>query len=148
MATFNKVVVMGNLTRDPELKSIGSGTSVCEVGLALNRKWTDKATGEKKEEVSFVDVTMWGRTAEIAEQYLKKGSSVLIDGRLQQDRWEDKETGQGRSKVKIICERMTMVGSREQSDEMGGEQHYPGEGSSQPAAAAAASAPSADDIPF
>lgn len=108
-ASFNRVVLLGNLTRDPELRYLPSGTAVSEIGLAVNdrvkrdNQWVDEAT--------FVDVTLWGRTAEIANEYLSKGSSVLIEGRLKLDSWENKE-GEKRSKLKVVCERMQMVGPK------------------------------------
>ena len=88
------------------------GMAVADVGLAVNHTWTDKQTNQRKEEVTFVDVTLWGRTAEIAGEYLAKGRQVLIEGRLKLDQWDDKETGQKRNKLKVVCENMTMVGSR------------------------------------
>jgi single-strand DNA-binding protein len=112
MASFNKVILMGNLTRDPEVRYTPSGTAVSDIGLAVNRRWFDKATNQAKEETTFVDVTLWGRTAEVAGEYLSKGRPVLIEGRLQLDSWEDKESGQKRSKLKVIGEQMTMLGSR------------------------------------
>lgn len=112
MASFNKVILMGNLTRDVELRHVGSGTAVAELGVATTRTWYDKNAGEKKEETTFVDVTLWGRTAEVAAEYLSKGSKVLIEGRLQLDQWEDKETGKKRSKLRVVGESMTMVGSK------------------------------------
>ena len=87
MASFNKVILVGNLTRDPEVKYLPSGSAVSEIGLAVNRSWFDKQSNQRKEEVTFVDVTLWGRTAEIAGEYLSKGRSVLIEGRLQLDTW-------------------------------------------------------------
>ena len=112
MASFNKVILMGNLTRDPQVRYIPSGTAVAEIGLAVNRTWFDKQSNSRKEEVTFVDVTLWGRTAEIAGEYLAKGRAVLIEGRLHLDTWQDKESGQNRSKLKVIGEQMTMVGGR------------------------------------
>ena len=112
MASFNKVILMGNLTRDPEVRYIPSGSAVTELGLAVNRTWFDKASNTRKEEVSFIDVTLWGRTAEIAGEYLSKGRPVLIEGRLQMDSWEDRETGKKRSKLKVVGDQMTMLGSR------------------------------------
>jgi len=112
MASFNKVILMGNLTRDVELRYTPSGSAVADLGLAVNRTWYDKQADQKNEETTFVDITVWGRTAEIAGEYLTKGRPVLIEGRLQMDQWEDKETGQKRSKLKVTCENMTMVGSR------------------------------------
>ena len=112
MANFNKVVLVGNLTRDPEVRYLQSGTAVAEVGLAVNRSWTDKSSNERKEETTFIDVTLWGRTAEIAGEYLSKGRQILIEGRLQLDQWEDKETGKKRSKLKVVGEQLQMLGSR------------------------------------
>ena len=112
MASFNKVILVGNVTRDPQVKYISSGSAVTELGLAVNRTWYDKQQSQKKEETTFVDVTLWGRTAEIAGEYLSKGSSVLIEGRLQLDQWDDRETGKKRSKLRVVGENMTMLGSR------------------------------------
>lgn len=111
MASFNKVILMGNLTRDPQVRYTGSGTAVTEIGLAVNRTWFDKQANERREEVTFVDVTLWGRTAEVAGEYLAKGRPVLIEGRLQLDQWDDKETGQKRSKLHVVGENMTMLPS-------------------------------------
>ncbi|MCA9038873.1 MAG: single-stranded DNA-binding protein [Planctomycetaceae bacterium] len=110
MASFNKVILMGNLTRDPQVRYTPSGTAVTDLGLAVNRTWFDKQSNSKKEEVTFIDVTLWGRQAEVAGEYLGKGRSVLIEGRLTLDQWDDKDTGQKRSKLKVVCENMTMVG--------------------------------------
>jgi single-strand DNA-binding protein len=112
MASFNKVILVGNLTRDPQVKYTTGGTAVAELGLAVSRQWFDKQSNTKKEETTFVDVTLWGRTAEIAGEYLAKGRPVLIEGRLQLDTWDDRETGQKRSKLKVVGENMTMLGSR------------------------------------
>lgn len=113
MASYNKVILVGNLTRDPEVKYTTSGTAVTEVGLAVNRTWYDKQANEKKEETTFVDVTLWGRQAEVAGQYLSKGRSVLIEGRLQLDQWEDRESGKKRSKLRVVGENMQMLGGRD-----------------------------------
>ena len=113
MASFNKVILVGNLTRDPEVRYIPSGTAVCDISLAVNSQWTDRKTNERKEEVTFVEVTLWGRTAEIAGEYLTKGRPVLIEGRLTLDSWEDKETGQKRSKLKVVADGMQLLGSRD-----------------------------------
>ncbi len=120
MASFNKVILMGNLTRDPQVRYTPGGTAVTDIGLAINRTWFDKTTQQKREEVTFVDVTLWGRQAEVAGEYLSKGRSVLIEGRLQLDQWDDKETGQKRSKLKVVGENMTMVGSRTSGSPQGG----------------------------
>lgn len=113
MASFNKVILMGNLTRDPEVKYLQSGSAVCQIGLAVNRTWFDKASNSKKEEVTFIEVTLWGRTAEVCGEYSHKGSNVLIEGRLKLDQWDDRESGQKRSKLHVVCESYTMIGSRQ-----------------------------------
>lgn len=112
MASYNRVLLMGNLTRDPEIRYTPKGTAVAELGLAVNRVFSSE-NGEKREEVTFVDVTLWGRTAEIAGEYLKKGRPVFIEGRLQMDTWDDKATGQKRSKLKVVAEAMQLMGGRE-----------------------------------
>jgi|SRR5687767_3734786 single-strand DNA-binding protein len=109
MASFNRVILVGNLTRDPELRYIPSGTAVSDIGLAVNDRI--KRGDQWVEEPVFVDVTLWGRTAEIANEYLSKGSPVLIEGRLKLDRWE--KDGQKHSKLKVIGERLQMLGARE-----------------------------------
>ena len=111
MANLNKVMLIGNLTRDIELKYTPKGSAIAELGLAINRKYkTD--SGELKEETTFVDVTLWGRQAEIAKEYLSKGKPVYIEGRLQLDSWDDKQTGQKRSKLRVTGEAMQLLGSR------------------------------------
>jgi len=156
MKGFNKVILMGNLTRDPQVRYIPSGTAVADIGLAINRSWFDKQSNSRKEEVTFVDVTLWGRQAEVAGEYLSKGSSVLIEGRLQLDQWEDRESGQKRSRLKVVGDNMTMVGGR------GGGGSPAGDSPSQPAAtqdaatqdsaASSYDAPASnvpnDDVPF
>ena len=119
MANLNKVMLMGTLTRDPEVRYTPKGTAVAELGLAINRVFTAE-NGEKREETTFVDVTFWGRTAEIAAEYLKKGRPVFIEGRLQLDSWEDKQTGQKRNKLKVVGENMQFLGSRGGAGEEGG----------------------------
>lgn len=114
VASFNKVILVGNLTRDPRVKYTTGGTAVAEIGLAVNRDWFDKASNSKKSETTFVDVTLWGRQAEVAGEYLAKGRPVLIEGRLSLDSWDDRESGQKRSKLKVIGESMTMLGSGQQ----------------------------------
>src|SRR3981081_2538754 len=111
MASFNKVILLGNLTRDPEVRYTPKGSAVADLGIALNRQYTLE-NGEKREEVTFVDVTFWGRTAEVAGEYLKKGRPVFVEGRLQLDSWDDKQSGQKRSKLKVIGENMQRPGSR------------------------------------
>ncbi|MEI6561274.1 MAG: single-stranded DNA-binding protein [Verrucomicrobiota bacterium] len=112
MANLNKVMLIGNVTRDPEIRYTPKGTALVELGLAVNRRYTAE-NGEKREETTFVDVTFWGRTAEIANEYLKKGRSIYVEGRLQLDSWDDKTTGQKRSKLRVVGEEMQMLGSRE-----------------------------------
>ena len=120
MASFNKVILMGNLTRDPELRYTPKGTALAKIGLAVNRVFTDEQ-GVKKEDTTFVDVTLWGRTAEIAQQYLHKGSPVFIEGRLQLDTWDDKQTGQKRSKLRVVGENVQLLGSKEGAAAIRGE---------------------------
>ena len=111
MANLNKVMLMGNLTRDPEVRYTPKGTAVAELGLAINRYY-QADNGEKREETTFVDVTLWGRQAEVAGEFLKKGRPVFIEGRLQLDSWDDKQTGQKRSKLKVVGEAMQLMGGR------------------------------------
>lgn len=108
MASYNRVVLVGNLTRDPELRYIPSGTAVSDIGLAVNDRV--KKGDQWVDETTFVDITLWGRTAEIANEYLSKGSPVLIEGRLKLDRWE--KEGQKFSKLKVIGEKLQMLGGR------------------------------------
>ena len=158
MASFNKVILMGNLTRDPELRYTPKGTAIAKIGLAVNRVWTTE-TGEKKEEVTFVDVDVFGRTAENVGQYMRKGSPILIDGRLRLDQWDDKQTGQKRTKLGVVAETVQFLGAGTRP---------PGDGPSAPTpasaprprpAASTASAPvsegepdmpphEGDDVPF
>ena len=107
MNSVNHVMVLGNLTRDPELRYTPSGTAVCQLGVALNRRWRDQA-GELKQEVTFVDVTVWAKQAETVAQHLVKGRAVAIEGRLQQDTWET-EGGERRSRLKVVAQRVTFL---------------------------------------
>jgi single-strand DNA-binding protein len=111
MASFNKVILLGNLTRDPEVRYTPKGSAVCDLGIAVNRQYT-LDNGEKREEVTYVDVVLWARLAEIAGEYLKKGRPIFIEGRLQLDTWDDKQSGQKRSKLRVIGETMQLLGSR------------------------------------
>ena len=115
MANLNRVLLIGNLTRDPEVRYTPKGTAVAEMSLAINR-YTQTEGGEKKEEVTFVDVTLWARLAEISGEYLKKGKPVFIEGRLQLDTWDDKQTGQKRSRLRVIAESMQLLGTREKAN--------------------------------
>ena len=128
MASFNKVMIIGNLTRDPEIKYTPKGTAIADIGLAVNRNYTTDS-GEKREEVTFIDVTLWGRVAEIVGEYCKKGRPLFVEGRLQLDTWDDKATGQKRSKLKVVGENIQLLGSREGGAGGGGGEH--GEGRSE-----------------
>ncbi len=110
MANFNKVILAGNLTRDPELRYTPKGTAIARLGLAINRTWKSE-TGENKEEVTFVDVDAWGRQAEVIAQYLKKGRPILMEGRLKLDQWEDKNTHQKQSKLRVVLESFQFMDS-------------------------------------
>jgi single-strand DNA-binding protein len=111
MANLNKVQIIGNVTRDPEIKYTPKGSAVTDLGIAVNRVYTPEG-GEKREETTFVDVTLWGRQAEIAGEYCKKGRSIYIEGRLQLDTWEDKTSGQKRSKLRVVGENFQLLGPR------------------------------------
>jgi single-strand DNA-binding protein len=115
MASYNHVVLLGNLTRDPELKFLPSGTAVCEFSIAVNRRWTDKTTNEKKEEVSFFDCVCWGKGGETFAKYMTKGKPCLIDGELRQERWEDKDGGK-RSRVKVNVQGFQFLGGKRDDD--------------------------------
>lgn len=120
MASFNRVILLGNLTRDPELRYTPGGMAVCEFALALNERYKNKQTGQDVEKVHFIDITCWGKTGEVAAEWLKKGSQVHIEGKLTQDRWDDANTGQKRSKIKVTCEQLTFVGKKDDSQGGGG----------------------------
>lgn len=144
MANVNKVMLLGNLTRDPELRYTPQGAAVCEFALAMNHSYTNKQSGQKVEEVSFIDVVAWGRTAETCAEYLKKGRQVFVEGRLKQDRWESPE-GKKMSKVRVIAENVTFLGARTGGGAPGGAAPA-GEA---PAEAAGEAPPEADqDVPF
>jgi len=112
---YNKVILIGNLTRDIELRYTPSGTAVAKFGLATNRVYSDPVTKEKKQEVMFIDITVFGRAAETANQYLRKGSQVLVEGRLSLNQWTD-QTGQKRSKHEIIAENVKFLGGRDNNN--------------------------------
>ncbi|MEI8234445.1 MAG: single-stranded DNA-binding protein [Verrucomicrobiota bacterium] len=162
MASLNKVMLIGNCTRDPEIRYTPKGTAVTELGLAVNRRYTAD-NGEKREEVTFIDVTLWGKTAEVAAQYLKKGRPLFVEGRLRMDTWDDKTTGQKRSKLGVVGESIEFLNAREGGGAPGGEYDEAPRQSSRPQqqrppAGRPASAPKApsdpdldveeDDIPF
>src|SRR4051812_30065979 len=123
MAALNKVFLMGNLTFDPELRYTPSGSAVTDLRMATNRVWTGK-DGERKEETLFIDVTVWDRQAENCCQYLKKGSSIHVEGSLKLDSWDDKTTGEKRSKVRVIADRVQFLDRRESPG--GGDDGYAG----------------------
>jgi len=108
MANLNKVMLIGNLTRDPELRYTPKGTAVADIALAINRVWNNEQN-QRQEETTFVDITLWGRQAELAQQYLTKGRGAYIEGRLQMDTWDDKQTGQKRSKLKVVAESLQFL---------------------------------------
>jgi single-strand DNA-binding protein len=150
MASFNKVILAGNLTRDPELRYTPKGTAVARLGLACNRKWKSE-TGEMKEEVTFVDIDAFGKQAETIGQYLKKGRPILIEGRLRYETWDDKQSGQKKSKLGVVLESFQFLDSGMGRGEGGGEAPR----RAAPAAPAAAPAsepdmppPESDDVPF
>lgn len=135
MANYNKVLLMGNLTRDPELKRTSSDMAVAQISIAVNRRYKDK-TGELKEETTFVDCEAWGKTAETMAKYLSKGKPVFVEGRLKLDQWQDKD-GNNRSKLKVVIEKFEFVDSR------GGQSSTPSTTETVTAAP-----PADDDIPF
>lgn len=156
MANVNKVILIGNVTRDPEVKFTPKGSAVTDVGLAINRNYTLE-NGEKREETIFVDVELWGRLAEIAGEYAKKGRPIYIEGRLRMDTWEDKASGQKRSRMKVVGENLQLLGGRPGGASSGGgdyegggqSEQRPQQRSSRPAAPPqASSAEPDDDIPF
>jgi len=153
MASFNKVILAGNLTRDPELRYTPKGTAVAKIGLAVSRTWTGE-DGQKKEEVSFIDIEAWGRQGEVIAQYMKKGRPLLVEGRLKLDSWEDKNTKQKVSKLKVVLESFSFIDSNR--GEAGGGS-APGGAPSSPRSSAAAPSgppvegdgpPESDDVPF
>jgi single-strand DNA-binding protein len=154
MANFNKVILAGNLTRDPELRYTPKGTAVAKLGLALNRTWKTES-GESKEEVCFVDVDAFGRQAEVIAQYMRKGRPLLVEGRLKLDTWEDKNTKQKHSKLHVVLESFSFIDSKGGDGGGGGSAEAPRR--SAPPAGAAGRAPESpagdippeeDDVPF
>jgi len=144
MANLNKVLLLGNVTRDPEVRYTPKGSAVCDLGVAVNRAYTTDS-GDKREEVTFVDVTLWGRTAEVASEYLKKGRPVFIEGRLQMDTWDDKQTGQKRTRLRVVADNMQLLGGRRP-----GRAEPPGDSrqTSAPPKKSPSSEPDEDEIPF
>jgi len=153
MANFNKVILAGNLTRDPELRYSSKGMAICKFGLAVNRNWTNEA-GEKKEEATFVDIDAFGKQAEVIAQYLRKGQQFLVEGRLRLDQWDDKQTGQKRSKLGVVLEGFSFIGAKP-ADAMGVPSEPPPNRPTAPTPAAVAAPvaddgppPTEDDVPF
>ena len=150
MPNYNKVILMGNLTRDPEVKYTSGGTAIANISMAINRTWTNK-DGQKQEETTFVEVEAWDRQAEVIGQYFKKGKPIMVEGRLKYDQWDDKETGQKRSKLRVRLDRFEFL----DAGGGGGGGGYQSQ-SNAPAAsgasgssnAPAASLPEDDDVPF
>ncbi|MEI8353489.1 MAG: single-stranded DNA-binding protein [Lentisphaerota bacterium] len=145
MASFNKVILMGNLTRDPEIKQAPSGNSVADFRLAVSERYRDKQTGETKEVTCYVDVAAWGRQAEVCQQYLAKGRSVLVEGRLQYDEWKTKE-GENRSKLRVRADNIRFLSPSPGAREAAGASA----GNPAPAASstpAASHAKPTDDVP-
>ncbi len=153
MASFNKVIIAGNLTRDPELRYTPKGTAIAKITLAVNRTWKTE-TGEAKEEVSFIDVDVFGRQAEVIGQYMKKGRPLLVEGRLKQDTWEDKNTHQKQSKIKVVLEGFTFIDSNRSDADEGGSPPVPRpRAATLPPASAGVNSdgpppPEDDDVPF
>jgi single-strand DNA-binding protein len=156
MANFNKVILAGNLTRDPELRYTPKGTAIARIGMAINRSWKTE-TGETKEEVTFVDVDAFGRQAEVIAQYMKKGRPLLVEGRLKLDQWEDKNTHQKQSKLKVVLDGFSFLGTRGDDGGGGGEPPRPRPATPPPAASTtpapepsepAGAPPEEDDVPF
>ncbi len=112
MANYNRVILAGNLTRDPELSYTPANTAVCKFGLAINRQWTDKQTNERREETTFVDCTAFARQAEVINQYLSKGRPILLEGRLHFSQWTNQE-GQKRSKLEVVVDTFEFLGGRQ-----------------------------------
>lgn len=154
MASVNKVILMGNLTRDPELRYTPKGTAVADLGIAVNRRVSD-GNGNWSDETTFVDVTVWGSTAENVQKYLSKGRGVFVEGRLQLDTWEDKQSGQKRSKLKVVGENVQFLPDGKGGSGGGGGSSRPsGSSESSPTPKGGSAAPpsdmddEADDIPF
>lgn len=150
MANFNKVFLMGNLTRDIELKHIPSGMAVANIGIAVNDRWKDKDSGEWQERANFVDCEAWGRTAEVMHQYLAKGRPVFIEGRLKLDTWQDKD-GSNRSKLRVVVENFQFIDSRGGGGDSGGgggQPAYSGSSGGSASAGGQHQPISDDDIPF
>lgn len=154
-ASFNRVFLMGNLTRDPELRYTSNGQAVTTLGLAINRRYRDR-DDQWQEEVTFVDIDVWGRQAETSSEYLRKGRAAFIEGRLKLDQWEDRNTGQRRSKLKVVADRVQFLGGRGKDEAGDAErQDEPSQGKGRTPRGAGRSReeeepfnPDDDDVPF
>ncbi|MFM8471427.1 MAG: single-stranded DNA-binding protein [Limisphaerales bacterium] len=149
MANFNKVILAGNLTRDPELRYTPKGTAIAKFGLAINRNWTAE-DGQKREEVTFVDVDAFGKQAEVIGQYLRKGRPVLVEGRLKLDQWDAQQTGQKRSRLGVVLESFSFLDSGNRDAAGGGGapgSPAPAARPARPAAGAPPAEPGADEPP-
>jgi single-strand DNA-binding protein len=140
MANFNKVYLMGNLTRDPEMRVTPKGTAICQFGLAVSRSWKDES-GQTREEATFVDIEAWGKPGEIISKYCTKGRPLFVEGRLKFDQWEDKTSGQKRSKLKVVLENFQFIGGRGDGAQGAGGDAEATPGEAPPAARAAARPP-------
>jgi len=149
MANFNKVILAGNLTRDPELRYTPKGTAIAKLGMAINRTWKNEA-GETKEEVTFVDVDAFGRTAEVIGQYMKKGRPILIEGRLKLDTWDDKQTNQKKSKLGVVAESFQFIDGNRPADASAGGSPRPARATTPPPEPNGETEPPPveDDVPF
>ncbi len=149
MASYNKVILLGNLTRDPELRYTPKGTAVARLGLAVNRSYKSE-TGETKEEVTFLDVDAWGKQAELIGQYLRKGNPLFVEGRLRLDQWDDKQTGQKRSALKVVMENFQFIGGRAEGGQGAAAPSRPPSRPAGPAEPPTSDGPppEEDDVPF
>ncbi len=154
MANYNKVLLMGNLTRDPELRVTPKGTAICQFGLAVNRQFKDES-GAQRDETTFVDIEAWGRQGETIAKYCTKGRPLFVEGRLKFDQWEDKASGQKRSKLKVVLEGFQFMGGRGEAGTGGGddgeqspERHAPPPRSTPRQAAPPAQDSMDEDVPF
>jgi single-strand DNA-binding protein len=153
MAGYNKVILIGNLTRDPELRYTPKGMAIAKIGLAVNRSWRDATSGELKEEVTFVDIDAFGKQAETLGQYMKKGSPLMVEGRLKLDTWDDKQTNQKRSKLGVVLESFQFLDSQRSRDGAAPESPRQRPAPASPAATPGPgetneAPPEEDDVPF
>jgi single-strand DNA-binding protein len=156
MAYLNKVFLIGNLTRDPELRVTPKGTAICQFGIAVNRQFKDES-GATRDETTFVDIEAWGKQGELVSKYLSKGSLAMVEGRLKLDQWEDKQTGQKRNKMKVVLDNVQFLSSRSSGGGSGGggqaaaaPEGEPGQAPARPARPAAPAGQEApdEDVPF